>query len=159
MADNLEMGMRGQFILDMQAERNKEKESLREKIDKATATFIKNGGEVQELPGVGNIPKQPYKKLEPYPSRPKLTPYADFKYNAMLRDWCDETIGRLKELSRRTGYTESWLRYRCSGRYQFRFVDYEQVKPFMDDIEQMEKDLKLKIITRKYTGTQHEEKN
>ena len=159
MADNLEMGMRGQFVLDVQAERNKDKESLRAKIEKATAAFIKNGGEVQELPGVGNVPKQPYKKLERYPSRPKKTPYVDFKYNAVLRDWCAETIGRLKELSRRTGYSENWLSLRCTGRYQFRFVDYEQVKPFMDEIEQMETDLKLTRITRKYTGELNEEKN
>lgn len=159
MADNLEMGMRGQFILDVQAERNKEKESLRAKLEKEVADFVNKGGKVEYLPGVGNIPKQAYKKLEPYPSRPKQTPYADFKYNKILLDWCNETIGRLRELSRRTGYTESWLGYRCSGRYQFRFVDYEHVKPFMDDIEQMEKDLKLTRITRKYTGAQHEEKS
>ena len=40
-----------------------------------------------------------------------------------------------------------------------RFVEYEHVQPFMDDIEQMEKDLKLKKITAKYIGEAHEEKN
>ena len=33
MANNLEMGMRGQFILDAQAERNEEKEALRTKLE------------------------------------------------------------------------------------------------------------------------------
>jgi len=33
------------------------------------------------------------------------------------------------------------------------------VQQFMDDIEQMEKDLKLKKITAKYIGEAHEEKN
>ena len=159
MANNLEMGMRGQFILDAQAERNEKKESLRAQLEKDVAEFEKNGGKIDELPGVGNVPKQAPKNIEPYPSRTKKNPYVNFKYNVLLREWCAVTVGRLKELSRRTGYSEAWFSIRCSGRYQFRFVEYEHVQPFMEDIEQMENDLKLKKFTAKYIGEAHEEKN
>ena len=159
MANNLEMGMRGQFILDAQAERNEKKESLRAQLEKDVAEFEKNGGKIDELPGVGNVPRLPSKNIEPYPTRTKKNPYVNFKYNVILRDWCAVTVGRLKELSRRTGYSVTWLSIRCSGRYQFKYVEYEHVQPFMDDIEQMETDLKLKKITAKYIGEAHEEKN
>lgn len=159
MANNLEMGMRGQFLLDVLAERNSEKESLRAKLEKDVAEFERNGGKIEELPGVGNVPRQAPKNIEPYPSRPKKNPYVSFKYNVLLREWCAVTVGRLKELSRRSGYSEAWFSIRCSGRYQFRFVEYEHVQPFMDDIEQMETDLKLKKITQKYAGETNEEEN
>lgn len=159
MANNLEMGMRGQFLLDVLAERNSEKESLRISLKKDVAEFKRSGGKIKELPGVGNVPRQAPKNIEPYPSRPKKNPYVDFKYNVLLREWCAVTVGRLKELSRRSGYSEAWFSIRCSGRYQFRFVEYEHVQPFMDDIEQMETDLKLKKITQKYAGEKHEEEN
>ena len=159
MANNLEMGMRGQFILDAQAERNEKKESLRAQLEKDVAEFEKNGGKIDELPGVDNVPRLPSKNIEPYPTRTKKNPYVNFKYNVILRDWCAVTVGRLKELSRRTGYSVTWLSIRCSGRYQFKYVEYEHVQPFMDDIEQMETDLKLKKITAKYIGEAHEEKN
>ena len=57
MANNLEMGMRGQFLLDVLAERNSEKESLRAKLEKDVAEFERNGGKIDELPGVGNVPR------------------------------------------------------------------------------------------------------
>ena len=67
MANNLEMGMRGQFILDVLAERNSEKESLRIRLEKDVAEFERSGGKIEELPGVGNVPKQAPKNIEPYP--------------------------------------------------------------------------------------------
>ena len=127
MANNLEMGMRGQFILDAQAERNEEKEALRTKLEKDVATFGKRGGKIEELPGVGNVPKQAPKNIELYPSRSKKNPYVNFKYNVLLREWCAVAVGRLKELSRRTGYSEAFFSIRSSGHYYFRFFYYDLV--------------------------------
>lgn len=123
--------------------------TLREQLEADLAKFKANGGTVVEIPLLEQKPRQPCKKLEPYPTRMKLKPYYDFKYNKELREWCSEVKGRGQKLSRTTGYSDTWISHRCQGYQQFRFVDMDQVRPAMIEIEQAEK---LSAIAQKHAG-------
>lgn len=151
--------MRGQYILDEEAKRINGKEKLRKQLESDVAKFIKNNPEKDiEMPPAQYVPRQPYKKLQPYPKRPDPTPYKNHKYNKILREWCLVEVGRVTRLAEMISFSASWLSRACSGRIHLRFVDYEQFVAAMAKIEADEQEAKLKNIAKKYTGEGSEEK-
>lgn len=118
--------------------RNPEKEKLRETLERDVVKFLATGKEITEIPTLEPLPRQPCKKPQPYPRRNNPTAYAETKYNAILRKWCEEVKGRKKRLAELTDRSATWYSMRCKGSHIFRSADYEVIRSAMLEIEKEE---------------------
>lgn len=152
------------FLAQEEAKRHKRTTVLRGLISDAMVKFEKEGGKITVIPTPEYKPRQPSKKTENPWKKKQKQQFFNHRYNVLLREWCDagkQTKGRGNSrhanLSRLSGLSETWISYRKHGVRQLLLVDYEYIKPFMDQIAEKENEEQLAHIIKKHSGAAHEQ--
>lgn len=152
-SQDFDFARRNDYLSELRAGVIEQKQSLREKIEKALAEFKGSGGKIEEIPSNPRVPRQPCANPQPYPKRKNLKPFYDYKYNCLIREWLSAVEGRSVVLAALSGYSEPWISLRRRGFNQLLVADWEILKKYMDSIEKGENEAKLKALAQKYAGT------
>lgn len=151
------------FLAQEEAKRHKRTTVLRGLISDAMVKFEKEGGKITVIPTPEYKPRQPSTKTENPWKKKQKRQFFNHKLNTILREWC-EAGAKLKRggncrqmnLSKLSGMSETWVSLRKNGVQQLHLVDYEYIKPFMDQISEKENEEQFAQIIKKHSGAAHE---